>query len=130
AVMRSHGVACHASRPWQGKNACDAFAADVGKLRAIDLKDSSVWKGASIEPTIVKGGESYNQIPALIEATLDIRTTPDKNNDWVVSTLKKTALDIEIKVNRRRPIHNDPQARLMQAIRAVQPPIADYVFHG
>lgn len=38
AVMRSHGHACHASRPWEGKNACDAFARDLQNLRCIDMK--------------------------------------------------------------------------------------------
>ena len=130
AVLRSHGKSCHASRPWQGSNAVDAFVTDIQKLRAIDLKDNSPWKQATIEPTVIKGGQSTNQIPDLIEATLDIRTTPEKNNDWIIDALKKAGTDVEITVNKRRPMHNDPASPLMQAVRAVQPPIADYIFNG
>jgi len=89
AIMRSRGKSCHASRPWEGKNATDQFVADMKVLRAIDLKDGSLWGQATIEPTVIRGGESTNQIPDLIETTLDIRTTPDKNNDWIVDQLKK-----------------------------------------
>jgi acetylornithine deacetylase len=130
AIMRSHGVACHASRPWEGKNACDVFAHDLQKLRSIDLKDDSPWKGTTIEPTILQGGKSFNQIPDLIEATLDIRTTPKKNNEWVIERLKKTDLDIEITINRRHPICSDPSSPLIQAIRKADAKIPDYIFYG
>lgn len=130
AVLRSHGKACHASRPWEGKNACDAFAEDLGKLRCIDLKDSSPWGQATIEPTIVKGGQSTNQIPDLIEATLDIRTTPDKNNDWMCGLFKERGLDVEITINRRRPMMNPPDSPLVRAIKSAKEGMADYVFNG
>jgi acetylornithine deacetylase len=130
AVMRSRGVACHASRPWEGKNACDQFVQDLQKLRSIDLKDNSPWRGTTIEPTIVHGGGSPNQIPDLIETTLDIRTTPEKDNDWVLAAFKKTGLEIEILFNHRHPMHNDPQSKLIQAIRKASPSITDYVFNG
>jgi acetylornithine deacetylase len=130
AKMRSHGKSCHASRPWEGSNAVDAFVKDAQALRAIDLKDSSPWKQATIEPTVIRGGESTNQIPGLIETTLDIRTTPEKNNNWIIEQLKKSGVDYDITVNRRRPMHSDPSSLLMKAIHKVQPAIADYVFNG
>ena len=130
AVMRSRGKACHASRPWEGANACDRLADDIRALRALDLKDSSPWKGATVEPTIVQGGKSFNQIPGLIETTLDIRTTPEKDNDWIARAFEKAGPDIEITINRRRPLHADPQSALIRAARKVMPPLEDYVFHG
>jgi len=130
AKMRSHGKSCHASRPWEGKNAVDQFVQDMQKLRAIDLKDSSPWKQATVEPTVIRGGESTNQIPDLIEATLDIRTTPEKDNDWIIAALNKAGLDTEIIVNRRRPMLNDINSPIMKAVRKVQPPLADYTFNG
>jgi len=130
AILRSRGVACHSSRPWEGKNACDQFASDLKLLRAIDLKDTSTWGQATIEPTIINGGASPNQIPDLVETTLDIRTTPEKHNDWVLAQLKKTNLEIEITFNKRRPIIAEEQSPLMQAIKSAQPQIADYTFNG
>jgi acetylornithine deacetylase len=130
AMMRSHGKACHASRPWEGKNACDVFAEDLHKLRAIDLKDSSPWKQATTEPTVIRGGQSTNQIPDLIETTLDIRTTPEKNNDWMVDIFKKSGLDIEVTINRRRPLSCDPMSRFILALRKARPDLVDYIFNG
>ncbi|MDR3450184.1 MAG: M20/M25/M40 family metallo-hydrolase [Alphaproteobacteria bacterium] len=130
AVMRSHGIACHASRPWEGRNACDAFAEDLRKLRCIDLKDNSPWKQATVEPTVIHGGNSTNQIPDLVEATLDIRTTPEKNNDWMATVFKQSGLDIEITVNRRKPMAGDPSSSLIKALRGARPDLGDYVFNG
>jgi acetylornithine deacetylase len=130
AILRSHGKSCHASRPWEGKNAVDQFVKDVMALRQIDLRDSSPWGSATIEPTVIRGGESTNQIPDMIEATLDIRTTPLKDNDWIVEILKKSGLDINIVTNRRFPMHNDQDSPLMQAIRKVRPAVPNYIFNG
>lgn len=130
AKMRSHGKSCHASRPWEGHNACDQFAKDLQVLRCLPLEDNSPWKRATIEPTIIRGGEASNQIPDLVETILDIRTTPEKNNDWIVEQLKTAGLDIQMEVNLRRPMQNPPHSPLMQAIRKVKPPLSDYVFNG
>ena len=130
AVMRSHGKSCHASRPWEGRNACDVFAEDLRILRSINLKDNSPWKQATIEPTVICGGQSTNQIPDLIEATLDIRTTPEKNNDWIAEVFKKSGLDIEITINRRRPMKSDPTSPLVRALHEARRDLVDYVFNG
>ena len=130
AILRSHGKSCHASRPWEGKNACDVFAQDLHTLRCIDLKDGSPWKQATIEPTVIRGGQSTNQIPDLIETTLDIRTTPEKDNDWIIQIFEKSGLDIEITTNRRRPKTNDPSSPLIQAIRKARPDLDNYIFNG
>ena len=130
ATLRSHGKSCHASRPWEGKNACDAFAEDLRTLRCIDLTDTSPWKQATVEPTVIQGGQSTNQIPDLIEATLDIRTTPEKNNDWMIEIFKRSGLDIEITTNRRRPMSNAPTSPLIRTIRTARPDLRDYTFNG
>jgi acetylornithine deacetylase len=130
AILRSRGKSCHASRPWEGKNACDQFASDMESLRKIDLTDASPWGGTTVEPTIVQGGTSPNQIPDLIETTLEIRTTPEKDNDWVVTALRNAGLDIEVTINRRRPTGGDMQSRLIKTIREALPDTGDYVFNG
>lgn len=128
-MMRSHGKACHASRPWEGRNACDQFVEDMHKLRCIEVKDTSPWGGATIEPTVVRGGESVNQIPALVETTLDIRTTPSKNNEWVAQELKKAGLDFMVLFDRRKPMQNDIKSRILQAVGTV-PALKEYTFNG
>lgn len=129
-TVHSHGIACHASRPWEGKNACDQLVKDLTALRCIAVKDGSAWGGATIEPTMVKGGQSPNQIPDLIETLLDIRTTPEKNNEWVLDELKKSGVDFKVQHNRRRPMQNDAASRLVQAVKRGAPDVPDYVFNG
>ncbi|MDE1170147.1 MAG: M20/M25/M40 family metallo-hydrolase [Verrucomicrobium sp.] len=128
AVLRSRGVACHASRPWEGRNAFDKLATDLAALRSLDLADDSPWRGATVEPTVVRGGESANQIPALIETKLDIRTTPQKDNAWIRAEFARLGLEAEITADWRRPMHNPPGAPLPAAIRAEGAPEA--VFNG
>lgn len=130
ARIHSRGRCCHASMPWEGKNAIDQMVIDVQAIRAIDLVDGSIWGGATIEPTIVGGGKSPNQIPDLVETMLDIRTTPDKNNDWILGELKKTGAEIEILSNRRRPIFNAPDSKIVQAYRKSFPDETDCIFNG
>jgi acetylornithine deacetylase len=129
-VMHSRGVACHASRPWEGRNAIDCFAADLAGIRSLNLSDTSRWGGATMEPTTIVGGKSTNQIPDLITTTLDIRTTPTKNNDWVVSQLRELGLEFYIESNRRRPMASPPGHPLVQAIQRALPNHSNYAFNG
>ena len=129
-AVKSRGIGCHGSTPWEGKNAIDQFAADLKILRGIDLKDSSIWGGATMEPTLIHGGKTNNQIPSLVETTLDIRTTPDKNNAWFLDTLKKTGLDVAILSNRRFPMFNPPDSKIVKAFRAHYPDSPECVFNG
>lgn len=129
-VMHSRGVACHASRPWEGKNAIDSFASDLGKLRSLKLSDASRWGCATIEPTTVSGGKSSNQIPDLITTTLDIRTTPEKNNEWILNEVRKLGIELYVESNRRRPMASPPGHPLVQAIRRASQSYVPYAFNG
>lgn len=129
-VMHSRGVACHASRPWEGRNAMDSLASDLAKVRSLDLRDSSRWGRATVEPTTITGGKSANQIPDLITTTLDVRTTPTKNNDWVITQLRDSGVEFYIEGNRRRPMASPSTHPLVRAIKRATPHYADYAFNG
>lgn len=129
-VMHSRGVACHASRPWEGRNAIDSFASDLGKIRSLTLSDSSRWGRATIEPTTVSGGKSSNQIPDLITTTLDIRTTPTKNNDWILNEVRELGIEFYVESNRRQPMASPPGHPLVQAIKRASQDYVEYAFNG
>lgn len=129
-MIKSRGIGGHASNPRECKNAIDQFAKDLAVLRSIDLKDASPWGGATMEPTIIQGGKSANQIPALVETKLDIRTTPEKNNDWILSYLKQTDLEFEVLSNTRHPMFNPPDSGIVKAFRAHYPDESECVFNG
>ncbi len=130
ALLRSRGVGCHASLPWEGRNAVDKMVQDVLSIRAIDLSDDSPWGGATIEPTLIHGGKSSNQLPDLVETTLDIRTTSKKDNTWILAEIGKTGVEIEVLHNRRRPMFNDPDSKIVQAFRKNHPNEPDCIFNG
>jgi len=129
-LMRSRGIAAHASRPWEGKNAVDTLMSDLAKIRALDLTDDSPWGGATIEPTVLQGGTSPNQLPDLITTTLDIRTTPKRNNTWVIDRLSQHGIEFEVLADRRKPMRNDLNQPLMRAIGEASPHTPRYTFNG
>lgn len=129
-LMRSRGLAAHASRPWEGRNAIDSFISDMAKIRGIPLNDDSPWGGATIEPTIIQGGSSANQLPDCITTTLDIRTTHNRNNAWILERLWQAGVEHEILANRRNPMRNTPDHPLMRAILEMKSKVAPYVFNG
>lgn len=128
--LRSRGIGCHASVPWEGDNATDKFVQDIQALRAIDLKDDSPWGGSTIEPTLINGGRTANQIPDLIETTLDVRTTPKKNNEWILRSIQDADMEIEVLFNRRKPMFNDPQSKIVKAFQKHYPSLDECVFDG
>lgn len=129
-VMYSRGKACHASRPWEGCNAIDSFASDLSKIRSLQLADTSRWGGATVEPTTISGGQSSNQIPDLVTTTLDVRTTPDRDNAWVLSELARLGIEFEVKSDRRRPMSSPPDHPIVQSIKNAMPNYTDYSFNG
>ncbi len=129
-VMRSRGMAAHASRPWEGRNAIDSFISDMAKIRGIPLSDDSPWGGATIEPTIIQGGSSANQLPDCITTTLDIRTTHARNNSWILERLWQDGVEHEIVANRRKPMRSPADHPLMKAILGLESRIEPCVFNG
>ncbi len=129
-IMHSRGTACHASRPWEGRNAIDSFASDLERVRSLDLVDSSRWGRATIEPTSISGGKSSNQIPDLITTTLDIRTTPTRNNDWILNALRTRGIEFYVESNRRRPMASPAGHPLVQALKRAIPNHVEYAFNG
>lgn len=129
-IMKSRGVAAHASRPWEGRNAIDVLVADLAKIRALPLQDASPWGGATVEPTTVQGGSSTNQLPDLITTSLDIRTTPERNNAWILQQLTDNQVEFEVLADNRRPVFSSPQSPLVQAIFEAAPSTSRYTFNG
>jgi acetylornithine deacetylase len=129
-LMRSRGVAAHASRPWEGQNAIESFISDMAKIRGIPVNDDSPWGGATIEPTIIQGGSSANQLPDCITTTLDIRTTFSRPNAWILERLWQSGIEHEVLANRRNPMRNEQNHPLMRAILECSSKIPPYVFNG
>ena len=130
ARVRVHGQSCHASRPWEGKNAIYELGRVLNALENLPLKDNSPWGRATVEPTIVKGGTAENQLPDLIELTLDIRPTFEINNEKILKMLSDLELDFTVKTDRRKAMMCDKESPLVKAIQKVRPKSELYAFGG
>lgn len=124
------GKSCHASRPWEGKNAISALVNQLALIEKENLADGSAWGQATIEPTILKAGNSTNQIADYAEAILDIRPTPAINNEKIIEILNRLGCDYEIIHNRRKPMNCDESSQVMQAVSDALPNQEQFAFGG
>lgn len=128
--LLGHGKSCHASRPWEGKNAVFDLVRQLAAIEQFALKDGSAWGQATVEPTIIQAGHSTNQIPDHAEAILDIRTTPAIPNEAILAMLDKAQCSYEVIHNRRRPMQCDPASEVMRAIDKGLPGQEKFAFGG
>jgi acetylornithine deacetylase len=124
-VIHSRGDVHTRPKEAQAKTAIDAFTEDWAKIRAIDLRDSSRWGGASLTPTTIQGSGSASQHANLVTSTLDIRTTPTKSNDWILNQLKACGLEFYPHGESRNPVSSEPKHPLLLAVREAIPDFID-----
>ena len=126
----AQGHACHASRPWEGKNAITQLAKMINSISNIDLSDQSEWGRATIEPTVVSGGYSVNQISDYAESILDVRSTQTFNNKKIIDLLNGLKCTFEILHNRRHPMECNMDSRIYKAIKKSHLSLQTYGFGG
>ncbi len=69
----------HAGSPWAHDSAFDEFCSLLARLREFEASKAVAgdhFRSLSLSPTIVKAGSFHNVVPALCEATLDLRVPP------------------------------------------------------
>ncbi len=98
--LTARGKAAHGARPWLGKNAFDVLVADyraIGKL--FWESNPGHWHKTMTLSRCRAGDESFNKVPALATAVLDIRYTDKDDPDAIVEDIRKTAAsDVEVVV--------------------------------
>src|SRR2546425_932787 len=71
------GKQAHVARPEEGENAIERAAEAILGLRALRFERIHPVLGApTAVPTVIKGGDRRNTIPARVELSIDVRTTP------------------------------------------------------
>lgn len=92
------GKQAHASTPWEGANAIYGFselALEIEK-HVLNHKAHFILGGPTINLGLVRGGNAPNNVPALCESTIDIRTVPGMTIETVIDELQ----EISRKINR------------------------------
>ncbi len=128
--VKGAGKSCHASRPWEGRNAILDLVDQLRKIADLDLTDASFWGRATMEPTVLNAGKSTNQIPDAAEAILDIRPTATVNNEKILSLLDSVGARYEVIHNRRRAVQCDGDSEVMRAVKAAHKDAEEFGFGG
>jgi acetylornithine deacetylase len=86
----AEGRAAHAARPHQGVNAIYGALEDVQRLREMRFEDPHPLLGLpTVTVTEIQGGAGRNVVPPSCRFTVDVRTTPNYDNDYFVPELRR-----------------------------------------
>ncbi len=113
------GKQAHAARPEEGENAIERAAAGVLALRALRFERVHPVLGPpTAVPTVVKGGDRKNTIPARVELSIDVRTTPSyepKELAALVGSALGPHATVTIRSERIRAVDTDPAHPIVKA---------------
>lgn len=88
-AVEQPGVPAHGSRPWEGVNPIERLASGLGRLyEYYPTPAQEIWR-TTVTPSIIKGGDAGNRIPANAQLNLDIRWTPEEGADAVIDNVKQ-----------------------------------------
>ncbi|MBX3120500.1 MAG: M20/M25/M40 family metallo-hydrolase [Fimbriimonadaceae bacterium] len=113
------GTACHAANANSlgAVNPVWGLAEDIVKLRQIDLGEPHPQLGvSSLQPTVLKGAATHNQVPAEASAKLDFRTVPGLTHSELLERLEEcVAGEIRIHSSRLEPYQCPVDAIIVQS---------------
>ncbi|MGD9187720.1 MAG: M20/M25/M40 family metallo-hydrolase [Desulfobacteraceae bacterium] len=98
--LTARGKAAHGARPWLGKNAFDELIADYRAIGKLFWESSpGHWHKTMTLSQCRAGDESFNKVPALATAVLDIRYTDKDDPEAILEDIRKAAAsDVEVVV--------------------------------
>jgi succinyl-diaminopimelate desuccinylase len=90
--VRVPGVAAHAARPWQGKNAVEAGAQWLTEITRHPVTPHLIQGlefRETLQVTTVRAGTARNVIPAEMVVNLNHRFPPDRTTEQAIANLRK-----------------------------------------
>lgn len=116
--LTAHGKAAHGARPWLGKNAFDVLVTDyraIGKL--FWESNPGHWHKTMTLSRCRAGDESFNKVPALATAVLDIRYTEKDDPDAIVEDIRNAASsDVDVVV--KEPLFDSEPSPYLEKLLA------------
>ncbi|TWT44580.1 Acetylornithine deacetylase [Phycisphaerae bacterium RAS1] len=106
-----------------GDNAIINALQAVAQLRSFDWGPPHAMLGAChAHVTKIAGGVATNVIPDACEFWVDVRTTPEQPHQEIVEQLRShLACEVQVHSDRMAPVHTEPGAAIVRAIRLVFP---------
>lgn len=109
----ANGLACHGSRPWDGKNAIEELSFGITQFRLAHPTPSQETRDTTFNFSQITGGTAINQVPNIAEAWCDIRFNPNDDPADVVRTITEVFNHCQVKVVKcESPINCDKNSEL------------------
>lgn len=123
ATVHVEGQACHASRPWEGRNALTLAARDILAINERVLPGADPLLGPpTLQATVVQGGTRSNVIPGSATIEVDGRPTPGCNNERLLAILRESVSGrVELRSDRFLPVRTPDDAPIVRAALAASP---------
>jgi len=114
--LTARGKRAHASRPWQGENAIEKAARDIGRLAALELPDHPRLGPATLQVTMISGGIKTNVIPPECRMEVDARTIPELPNGELATRIRGLVeSEVELVSERFVPVETPDDAAIVRA---------------
>jgi acetylornithine deacetylase len=116
----AEGKAAHAARPHQGVNAIYKAMEDVRRLQDMHwVKEHPLLGFPTVVVTQIQGGVSRNTVPPACRFTVDVRTTPQYDNDYFVPELRRRIRSqVPTLKARMTPVETNPDDKVVAAALA------------
>ena len=129
--MIAHGKSAHASRPWQGENAIEKAARDIGVLAALELPEHPLLGPATLQATMIGGGVRTNILPPVCTVEIDARTIPALDNAALHERVRGAVeSEIELVSDRFVPLETPADAAIVRAALSASKNSAPSAFGG
>ena len=130
AFGTTNGKTAHGARPWLGENAIEALFEDIRIVQRFfaDLTAPDHWHRTA-NLSVIRAGESFNQVPDKAEALFDIRYTETDDIDDLVEQIR-SAVSGTMTIQAREPMFNSPDSPCLDRLLALSPEIRTGVAHG
>lgn len=102
--LTAHGKAAHGARPWLGANAFDVLVADYQAIGKLFWESTpGHWHKTMVLSRCRVGDDSFNKVPGLATAVLDIRYTDKDDPDAILAAIRNVAAS-EVEVVVKEPL--------------------------
>ncbi len=129
-IIIARGKTAHGARPWLGVNAIERLMDDCRVVsRFFDgLTDPNHWH-RTMNLSVIRAGESINQVPDRAEAIFDIRYTEKDDVDALIQDIR-SAISGDLIVRDREPLFISPESTYLDRLLALTPHTRTGIAHG